>query len=209
MREIVYDNLKEDIMSGRINPGERLFEYDLCKRFKSSRTPIREAIRQLQSEKFVRVNSNRGAIVPKLSISEIKEIFDIRAVLESYAIKEIEGKIKKNDLNNIVDIQKKLKRNGVRNDYSSYIENNLTFHLTFAKISGNETLFDIIKNLIMRFNPYTYIITAIPGNLDVWIDEHQQIINALTENNFKEASYKMERHIKNAKVLTVDFFGKR
>jgi DNA-binding GntR family transcriptional regulator len=95
LRQKVYYSIREDITLGRLSPGERLIEFELAKRFKASRSPIREAIRQLESEGLIKFNQNRGITVSKLSPEEVNEIYNVRWLLESYAARLIAEKATK------------------------------------------------------------------------------------------------------------------
>lgn len=204
----VYYNMRDDIIYGRIKPGERLLESDLTKIYKVSRTPVREAIQRLRSDGLVTVISHKGAIVSKLSLQEEDEIFGIRNVLESYAVKLAAEKIKKTDLEKLIKIQKKLQRDASRKDYKEYIRNNMDFHFFFPKISGNKNLLQIIQHLRRRVFGYQYIRLTFPGNLDLWLQGHQRIIDALTKNDGELAARNMGKHIEDIKRVSLDFFKK-
>ena len=81
--EKVYGDLRDAITFSRLKPGERLLESKLCEGYKVSRTPLREAIRQLQAQGYITVEKNRGAIVKKTSIEEVEEIYSILALIET------------------------------------------------------------------------------------------------------------------------------
>ena len=83
--ERVYKEIRGDIILSRLKPGERLLENKLCEEFKVSRTPLREALRQLQAQGYITVEKNRGAIVRKMSIDEVEELYSILALLEPYS----------------------------------------------------------------------------------------------------------------------------
>jgi DNA-binding GntR family transcriptional regulator len=206
--EFIYNKIRDDITYGKIKPGERLFELELTKKYGISRTPIREAIRQLQSEGLLDVIPNKGARVTKLSIRELDEIYSIRAILEKYAVKLAAEKIKKIDLAKIIETQKKLEKNASEKDYIKYLENNIKFHFLFPKISGNQSLFQLIKDLRMRVYRYQYITLTIPNNLNLWLEQHQQIIDALINNDAELAAKNMERHLEKIKRLSIDFLKK-
>src|SRR5271157_4646870 len=88
MREEAYRRLREAIFYGKLRPGERLVEVDICRTFDVGRTPLREALRQLQMEGFLDVTANKGAVVRKISPDEMESIYDVIALLESYAARE-------------------------------------------------------------------------------------------------------------------------
>ena len=77
LREKIYHSIRDEISYGKLSPGEQIFEEAIAKRFNVSRTPLREAIRQLQMERYIRVIPNVGAFVSKISISDIEDIYDL------------------------------------------------------------------------------------------------------------------------------------
>ena len=81
----VYNEIKQDIVSARLHPGEPLLEEDLAKRLRVSRTPIRDALRKLDHEGLVRIVPNKGAFVRVLTPRDIREIYEVREALESFA----------------------------------------------------------------------------------------------------------------------------
>jgi len=207
-REYIYNKIREDIIYGRLRPGERLLESELTRNYQVSRTPVREAIRQLQSEGFVNVISNRGATVTKLSIQEVDEIYGIRAILEAYAVRLAVEKITKNDLNNLLKIQKKLEENASIKDYEGYIENNIKFHFFFPEISGNKNLLRTIQDLRRCVYRYQYITLTIPGSFDPWLKGHRKIIDALIKKDAELAAKNMENHLEDIRRVSIDFFKK-
>jgi DNA-binding GntR family transcriptional regulator len=207
-REIIYSQLKKDIASGRIGPGEKLVEADLGERFNCSRTPVRETLLQLQSEHYVTYVPNKGATVAKLSIEKINEIFSVRAILESHAVLEAASKFVESDLRKIVRLHENMQKNASDENYEAYAENNTFFHLFCAKVAGNETLYEIINDLLNRLNPYEYFIAALPGYLGYWLRGHNQVIEALKARNFQKAAAGLSEHIEDARKITYSYLRK-
>jgi DNA-binding GntR family transcriptional regulator len=205
IREIIYTQLKRDILSGTIGPGEKLTEVNLGKRYKCSRTPVRESLVKLQSEHYVNYIPNKGATVAKLSIQKINEIFLVRAVLESHAVMEASVKFTESDLKKMITLHEKMRRNASEEDYEAYAENNTQFHLYCAQVSRNETLYDMIKELLTRLNPYEYFIAALPGYLGYWLSGHKQVIDGLLEGNFEGAAHGIRDHIEDARKITLNY----
>jgi DNA-binding GntR family transcriptional regulator len=208
IREIIYTQLKKDIASGRIGPGEKLVEANLGERFNCSRTPVRETLLQLQSEHYVTYVPNKGATVARLSTEKIDEIFSVRAVLESHAVLESESKFVDNDLRKIAALHENMQKNAAEEDYEAYAENNTLFHLYFAKITGNDTLYEIIKDLLNRLNPYEYFIAVLPGYLGYWLDGHNLVIEALSNYDFQKAARELRAHIEDARKITLSYLKK-
>ena len=128
IREKIYQKIRDDITYGKLSPGERLIEADLVKEFKASRGTIREALRQLESEAFIKFVRNKGITVSKLSIKEVDEIYKLRSILESYAARLTAEKATSAHTRYLSDLQDKL-RNAAKNlDLQNWLHNNDLFH---------------------------------------------------------------------------------
>ena len=99
LRDVVFENLRESILTGRLKPGQRLMEIQLAEGLGVSRTPVREAIRKLELEDLVVMLPRKGAYVTNMSLKEILDVLEVRASLESLAAKWYR-KIKTNNKKN-------------------------------------------------------------------------------------------------------------
>ena len=99
LREIVYEELKSQILKGKLIPGTRLMEVELSKKMGASRTPVREAIKMLAEDNLVAIEPNKGAYVSKIAIRDLLEILEIREAIDSstsyHAAERINDKLKK------------------------------------------------------------------------------------------------------------------
>ena len=123
LREKIYNKLIGEIVTGQLNPGERLSEGSLAKRFHVSRTPIREALLQLEKLGYVAHQKNVGTIVKKISPEGVREIFEVVAALEGMAV-ELFGKLPPapEDMAELAQLQKDLRQDTLDQDFASYYE---------------------------------------------------------------------------------------
>ena len=116
LREIVFEAMREAIVSGRLAPGERLVEIKLADEMGVSRTPVREAIRKLELEGFVIMMQRKGAYVAGLSPKEIRDVFEIRSTLESLAARLAAERITQVQLEQLkrqlADLEEKIRSHG-------------------------------------------------------------------------------------------------
>lgn len=200
LREIVYNQLIEDIVYGRINPGEKLLELELAKKFQVSRTPIREALLQLEREGLIIHTRNRGAIVEKISLKQEEELFDIVSVLEENAAqKAVDGKITREDLSYLNRLQKEMGRLSKAKNYFRYLEKNEEFHAFFVQKCGNGTLHHLVSDLrkkIFRFMARGF---TLPAHIDHYSASHEKIIKAISQRNPAKAGKLMGNHVLDAK----------
>lgn len=208
LRQKIYYSIRDDITYGRLTPGERLVEFELAKKFKASRSPIREAIRQLESEGLIRFNQNKGITVSKLSTQEIEEIYNLRWLLESYAARLSAEKATKTHVVYLRDLHKKLKLSAKNSDLPSWIQNNILFHDFFSENSGNSNLHQILVTLKRRVYLYHYVIVSVPGNFKTYIEHHDQILRACERKDGEMAGKHMKLHIETIKQVLINYLNK-
>ena len=208
LRQNIYHSIREDITYGRLSPGERLIEFELAKKFKASRSPIREAIRQLESEGLIRFNQNKGITVSKLSPEEVNEIYNLRWLLESYAARLSAEKATKAHVVYLRDLHKKLKLAAKNSDLPNWIQNNILFHDFLSENSGNKNLHQILVTLKRRVYLYHYVIVSIPGNFKAYIEHHAKIIKACETNDGEMAERSMKLHIQTVKQVLINYLNR-
>jgi DNA-binding GntR family transcriptional regulator len=205
LREKIYRRIKDDITYGKILPGERLVESRVAEEFKASRAPIREALRQLESEGLTKFERNKGITVLKLSIREIDEIYSLRWLLESYAARLSAEKATRKQVTYLRHLQDKLK-GAVRNyDLSSWIQNNILFHNFFSENSGNSNLIQMLDTLKRRVYRYHYTIIRIPGHFKSYIEHHEGILRACEKNDGDMAEKFMKLHLETIKDVLIRY----
>ncbi len=152
LREQILDTIRKQILRGKLKPGERVAEPELAEQFGISRTPIREAFRQLESEGYLTVVPRRGAVVASLSDRDVQEFYAIRSVLEGYAAELAAGHLSEKDLARLDTINQKLKRSAQTGNGKAFCQAYDEFHATFLKASDNSKLFELIQQLGMKFS---------------------------------------------------------
>jgi DNA-binding GntR family transcriptional regulator len=207
-REIIYNKLREDIVYCRLKPGIRLIEEELTKIFNISKTPLREALRQLNAEGFVEYLPNKGVRVTSLSVKEVYEIYSIRAVLEWYAAGLAAKLITPKDIRKLNFFQKQLEKHGGNKDFPGWLENNTRFHLYISGVGGNQNLFNTIRQFQRRVFRYGYLAISIPGHTENYISIHKKVIEALINKNSDGAEQFMKKHLMEVRDILADFLEK-
>ncbi|MEM0372941.1 MAG: GntR family transcriptional regulator [Sulfolobaceae archaeon] len=193
--EVVYEKLKQDILSGKFSPKDKLNENAIAELYKVSRTPVREALQKLAKEGLV-VKKEDGYYVAYLTKEEILKVFEARIALETYiaskvsSIKNLE-KIKK--LSEIINDLEKIKEN---NDKIKEIEELINrFHLELAKASDNEFLYEFVEQLLSRLI-VTKISSVIVTEMKLSIIERlKKILEELEANNPEMARNEMKNYL--------------
>jgi len=195
-RDRIYKTIKTDITSGRIKPGERLLEEKLASQFEVSRTPIREVIRQLESEGLATVEKRKGATVTKLSFEEIDEIYSIRIILEGHAAALTVKGLGPQEIDALKEFQKLFVEHAKGRKYAEWLATGIRFHSFFAENCGSRTLYKMIDDLRSRVHRYQYIVTTNDESIARHTKEHQAIIDAALKKDPKLARKAMEAHLK-------------
>lgn len=207
LQEDIYDRLKKSIIYGELSPGEKLSEVALAGKMKVSRTPIREAFRQLQMEGYITVESNKGAYVSKLPPEEIEEIYDIISLLEGYAAELTAQRVNDSELRELRELQEQLVVSASQKKNREYIEKNTEFHHLIACLSGSKNLVKIINELRTRIYRYRLVSVTIPGYLEEYASHHEDVIDAIGRKDFLSARKYMQEHVIFVKEVLVNFLN--
>lgn len=207
LSEHVYSTLKSRILKGGIPSNNKFTEQELSKEFGISRTPVREALRQLAEEGIIDLLFNRGAYLKRITSKDIEEIYDIRKSLESFAITKAAGKITKLVLASIkkqLILCETIKNNHVR--FQAFIQSDKMLHKTIIDLCGNTRLQKILENLYYIIDSFRVLDARVVLRLEESHKEHKLIYKSLVNKDAVAAKKLMEMHIENAKQnLLTDF----
>jgi DNA-binding GntR family transcriptional regulator len=179
LREIVYEELKRQIMVGEIAPGTRMMEVELAEEMGVSRTPVREAIRKLEKEGLVTIEPRRGAYASDISAKDMVDILEVRQDLEGMAAGIAAQKITDEGRIELENIARKYKESVDKEDIEEIIKNDEAFHKYIVGLSGNKTLIKMVsqvQELALRFR---YIYYEDFSRFKNQPSEHQAIVDAI------------------------------
>jgi len=191
-----YKDLKNLIVSGKIKPGERLLYSELVEKLGVSQTPIREAFARLENEGYLITIKRRGTFVREVSEKDIKEIFQIREMLEALAVRLLCCTATIEGLDELEKINKRFKIAAEKNDAVACTQEDLNLHETMFKLSSSALLMQLMAKThyhllsIARRNPQQ--INASMKNSEM----HTKIIEAIKQRNEEEAEKLMRLHIR-------------
>lgn len=193
-----YEQIRKAILLKKLLPGQRLTEQWLGENLKMSRTPVRAALKKLEEERLVEMIANRGAFVYKPDMKEIKDVFDVRILLESYAAKTAANSIEKMDLEKLYLLLEEEKKAYRDKDFEKFIQVNSDIHLVPSLVTGNKVLIQQVRSLINWSN--CYIILKDPfyeRSVDTAINvpEHRNIVKALEAMDGKLAEKAVKKHL--------------
>lgn len=195
LRDSVYQMLLEGILSGQLSSGQELNEVSIAKKFGVSRTPVHEAIRQLTLEGLIEQTTANKSSVVALNSDCVREIYEMRKILEVAAVKRAACNIKASQLNKLIESAELLKCALEDDDWANQaLDLDLKFHELIAEASGNKRL----NNEINRYRLLVRAFCRITGNrlnlMDA-LEEHLVILNSIKSGNVNEAANSMSSHI--------------
>lgn len=198
---VPYNKIKDAIITGEFEPGKRLTEEALAEEFNVSRTPIREAIKQLETEGLVIPYRRRGVIVREFSVKDIREIYNLRALLESYgageaAIHRTEEQIETMEVNN--GKYEEAIHQSVKTDINSIKqiqEANQAFHRAIFLASHNEHLVAHIDKVVVVPLIYRSFYWYSEQQLEQSFTVHKIILQAIKDKEIDRAKIAMHEHI--------------
>lgn len=204
LREVVFEALRDAIISGELKPGERLTEVQLAEEMGVSRTPVREAIRKLELEGFVVMVPRKGAYVADISTKDVADVFEIRAALEGLAAGLAAERITEEELEELQRLLVKVNESTENHDLDTFVAADAAFHEALYKASRNDRLVQIISNLREQIQRFRSITLARPGRMKDALEEHKLIVDAISQRNVALARRLAQKHIENAENSMLD-----
>ncbi|MDO8528131.1 MAG: GntR family transcriptional regulator [Deltaproteobacteria bacterium] len=187
LRESIADSLRDSIIQGALKPGIKISEPALALKFGISRTPVREAFRQLDSEGFLHILPRRGARVAPISEKDVREFYDVKAVLEGHAAKLAVERLSDKELEKMESLNNQMEKSNQTKDYKKVFQLHNEFHEVFLRASGNEQLHHLIRSLVSKFQRFRILLT-IAGKIEGSLAQHREIIRAFRSKNGDDAS---------------------
>lgn len=191
-----YLRLLGELRAGTIGPGERVTETDLAKRLQISRTPVREAIRKLESEGLVEHIPRVGATIRRLGYSEIMELYEMRAVLESTAARMAARAASDIELSELAALNDELA--AVTDNPGEVYALNRQFHLTLLDAAKNRFLIKAMAGLQKTLLLLGPLIFTQPNRVEASVVEHQNVLEALNARDEAGAEQAMRAHVEAA-----------
>jgi DNA-binding GntR family transcriptional regulator len=199
-QEVVAVRIREAILRGNLEPGQRLDQKQIAESLRVSRSPVREALRTLAAEGLVEVIPHRGAVVAELSPDELEEILAIRSVLEGMAARLAVPKIDAERLSTLESILKEL--NQTMNLDRWMVLNN-HFHHTIYQLANRPRLLALIDNLRNTITPYMRQYVASSEHIREVAASHQLIFDACVKRDPLLAEQETQKHIAAARAGVV------
>lgn len=193
LKEKTYIQLRNKILDGEYKANEQLKETTLAQSFNISRTPLREVLKQLSGEGLLINIPNRGVFVRKITLRDIDEIFEMRLLLESYAIERTVSTLNKNKISKLKAMRKRILLSA--DDMTKYTQEDVNLHDLFFELSENSILMEMNKKISSLFQPFRSIPLKVKGRLEDSVVEHVNILDAIIEGETEKAKSLNEVHL--------------
>ena len=189
--------LKEQILDGRLAPGQRLIANDLLEELAVSRGSLREAFRQLDAERLINLNPNKGAIVRKLNVTEVNKLFEIRIALEGFAARLAAEKIDLKENRKLFNaVLTKGRRHQHNPIFSEFIIDNRDFHQAIVTLCENDELGKLIdKYQLPVFMLQLRQVMSKEQIIKNALTEHEEIAAAILASSPEAAYGAMKKHL--------------
>lgn len=201
LREMVYEELKMQILTGAIVPGTRMMEVELAETMGVSRTPIREAIRKLEKEGLVTIRPRRGAYASSISTQDMLEILEVRQNMEGLAAYFAASRMTPDQLDTLKQLSGKYNEAVNAGNTEDMIEYDTKFHRCIVDSCNNKVLVQMIEQLqemVLRFRYIYYDTFRRAENMP---EEHQAIYDAIACGDEDAARAAADVHIDRLKTL--------
>ncbi|MEX3958860.1 GntR family transcriptional regulator [Trinickia sp. EG282A] len=203
----ILTTLEGEILSGALPPGSRLEETELSERFDCSRTPIREALRQLASEGLITMRPRQPAMVAALSARKLLEMFQVMAELEGLCARLAARRATPEQIERMRATQLELKPIVHSDEIDRFYEVNRRFHEVIYEASQNEFLAEQTRSLRNRVSTYRKLVTQKTRRRIDTIDEHEEVIAAIERGDGDAADKAMSAHVNLLGEQMLDFIA--
>ena len=197
LRDVVFNTLRRAIITGEFAPGERLMEISLANRLGVSRTPVREAIRKLELEGLVIMIPRKGAQVAKITEKSLRDVIEIRCVLEEFAASLACERITPEGRENLKEAHENFVEAVKNGDILDIVEKDERFHDAIFQATSNERLITIINNLREQFYRYRMEYVKDIEQHSVLVNEHELLLRAIYDGDSETAKRIMRTHLQN------------
>lgn len=195
----ICDTLRAKIVTGELKPGDSLAEKKLEEEFKVSRTPVREAIRQLEAEGLVRLLPKKGAVVEGVTEQDLEEIYTIRMMIEGLAARWAAMRITKEEGDNLYELVELLEFFQGKGEVDRMTEIDNKFHQLILDASKSKSLQHALRGFMDYAQKARFASLRISGRSEKMFEEHLKIYKAIIRRDAEEAEKAMREHVMEAR----------
>lgn len=197
LRDVVFNTLRQSILTGELKPGERLMEIHLADKLGVSRTPIREAIRKLELEGLVTMIPRRGAEVAQITEKHLKDVLEVRRALDALTVELACERITQEEMTDLMDARDLFAKAIKTKDANKIAQADVAFHDIILIASRNDRLMQMLSNLSQQMYRYRLEYVKDDEHYDRLIEEHNIIFDAISRRDSKVGAEAIIAHIDN------------
>jgi len=197
LHEEIVALLRDLILEGKLLPGARIAEPQLCKQLGVSRTPLREALKVLAAEQLIVLLPNRGAEVASVSVEETAELFAIMGALELLIGELVAPRLREADLAAIEEMHRRLVTHRAAKRRSEYYAGNQAIHLRLCELTGNASLTGLYRDYQRRIARVRHLANLSDIRWEESLSEHEAIMAALRSRDPALLGRTLRKHLRN------------
>ena len=203
----VFDRLAEDIVAGRIAPGTNLEERTLASQFAISRTPVREALRQLVGTGLAETRAGGGVTVARIDGQRLSDMFEALGELEGLCARLSAQRMTQMERQKLRRCDAECHEAAGRNDATRFASLNEEFHQLIYAGAHNDSVGQITRSFRQRMRPFRVpAFHVIAGRVRTSVDEHREIVEAIVAGDIERAGQAMRAHVASTSVSVIDHF---
>ncbi len=197
LRDVVFNTLRQAILTGDLKPGERLMELHLANKLGVSRTPIREAIRKLELEGLVTMIPRRGAEVAQITEKSMNDVLEVRRALDALCVELACDRITPEELEQLRDACDRFESAVKTNDVKRIAQADVALHDIIVRATGNQRLIQLVNNLSEQMYRYRFEYIKDRSQHARLVEEHRIIYQSIVQKDKETASRAAKTHIDN------------
>lgn len=203
LRDVIFNTLRDAIVTGELKPGERLMEVALAEKMGVSRTPVREAVRRLEMEGLVTMVPRKGTHVAELTVKDIMDVLEVRAALDRLATELAAMRARPENIRQLENLHKQYIACLEKENIQGAIKKDVEFHEVIYNAAGNSKLTSVAGNLREQIYRFRVLYMKDFSNAEEVLKEHQAILQALREKKAELAGKLAEEHIAHQKQTII------
>lgn len=199
LSESALDVLRERVLQGHFQPGERLVEAELARQLGTSRGPVREALKQLKSEGLVQDAPRRGSFVAELTDADVRELYELRAALEARAARLLVERGDEAAFERLAEVLEEMRRSAAARDRARFAHFDALFHDELCRLSGNRHLHRVFnQHARLLWTLLRLAVTTQYETLDWLLAEHEHLYSEIASRDVARAEAACSRHLEQA-----------
>lgn len=209
MSEKIADVLRKNIISGNIKAGEKLNESRLSDALNVSRPPIREAFRTLATKGLITLVPRKGAFVSELSIREVKEIYEMKSMMESFATRLAIPNLDEKEISELDSILNLMEEKIKENNFKEVLSLNIEFHRKMIEVSKNKKLIYFYESIVLPIRRYQRLGLSAPSSWEISLTEHRNIVEAIKSRDIELAERLTREHTMRATLRVIGWLKEK